>query len=127
MLRAGANPVQRSASLIRTRHRLPAVPLPLAGPCRWPIVAPRMVKAKRESAMSQIHLRHGVFLPPFHPMDENPAACMDRDLELMQWLDRLGFHEAWIGEHHSAGWETISSPELFIAIAAERTRSIRFG
>ena len=77
--------------------------------------------------MSQIQLRHGVFLPPFHPMDENPAACMDRDLELMQWLDRLGFHEAWIGEHHSAGWELISSPELFIAVAAERTRSIRFG
>ena len=77
--------------------------------------------------MTQIQLRHGVFLPPFHPMDENPAACMDRDLELMQWLDRLGFHEAWIGEHHSAGWETISSPELFIAVAAERTRSIRFG
>ena len=77
--------------------------------------------------MSEIQLRHGIFLPPFHPMDENPAACMDRDLELMQWLDRLGFHEAWIGEHHSAGWETISSPELFIAVAAERTRSIRFG
>jgi alkanesulfonate monooxygenase SsuD/methylene tetrahydromethanopterin reductase-like flavin-dependent oxidoreductase (luciferase family) len=55
--------------------------------------------------MSQIQLRHGIFLPPFHPMDENPAACMDRDLELMQWLDRLGFHEAWIGEHHSAGWD----------------------
>src|SRR5579871_633163 len=81
----------------------------------------------RRHAMSQIQLRHGIFLPPFHPMDENPAACMDRDLELMQWLDRLGFHEAWIGEHHSAGWETISSPELFIAVAAERTRSIRFG
>ena len=77
--------------------------------------------------MSQIQLRHGIFLPPFHPMDENPAACMDRDLELMQWLDRLGYHEAWIGEHHSAGWELISSPELFIAVAAERTRSIRFG
>ena len=72
--------------------------------------------------MSLINLRHGIFLPPFHPMEENPTACLDRDLELMQWLDRLGFHEAWIGEHHSAGWETISSPELFIAVAAERTR-----
>lgn len=77
--------------------------------------------------MSQVHLRHGVFVPPFHPMDENPTACIDRDLELMQWLDRLGFHEAWIGEHHSAGFEIISSPELFIAVAAERTRNIRFG
>ncbi len=77
--------------------------------------------------MANIPLRHGVFLPPFHPMDENPSAALDRDLELMQWLDRLGFHEAWIGEHHSAGWEIISSPELFIAVAAERTRSLRFG
>lgn len=77
--------------------------------------------------MPSTPLRHGVFLPPFHPMNENPAACMERDLELMQWLDRLGFHEAWIGEHHSAGWETISSPELFIAVAAERTKWIRFG
>ena len=72
-------------------------------------------------------LRHGAFLPPFHPMNENPSACIDRDLELMQWLDKLGFDEAWIGEHHSAGWELISSPELFIAVAAERTKSIRFG
>ena len=78
-------------------------------------------------AMSRIPLRHGAFLPPFHPMNENPAACIERDLELMQWLDRLGFHEAWIGEHHSAGWELISSPELFIAVAAERTKWIRFG
>jgi limonene 1,2-monooxygenase len=77
--------------------------------------------------MPSIPLRHGAFLPPFHPMNENPAACMERDLELMQWLDRLGFNEAWIGEHHSAGWELISSPELFIAVAAERTKWIKFG
>src|SRR6266481_4395129 len=77
--------------------------------------------------MTQITLRHGIFLPPFHPMEENPTACLDRDLELMVWLDRLGFHEAWIGEHHSAGFETISSPEIFIAIAAERTKFIRLG
>src|SRR2546428_3599308 len=50
-----------------------------------------------------------------------------RDLELVQWLDYLGFDEAWIGEHHSAGWEIISSPEIFIAAAAERTRHIKLG
>jgi limonene 1,2-monooxygenase len=80
-----------------------------------------------ETIMSHIKLRHGSFLPPFHPMNENPSACIDRDLELMQWLDRLGFDEAWIGEHHSAGWELINSPELFVAVAAARTKSIRFG
>ena len=48
-------------------------------------------------------------------------------MELLQWLDTLGFDEAWVGEHHSAGWETIASPEVFIATAAERTRNIRLG
>ena len=58
---------------------------------------------------------------------ENPTLGMERDLETIQWLDYLGFDEAWIGEHHSSGWETIASPELFIATAAERTRHIRLG
>src|SRR5579875_313169 len=70
--------------------------------------------------MTLTNLRHGIFLPPFHPMEENPTACLDRDLELIAWLDRLGFHEAWIGEHHSAGFEIIASPEIFIAIVADR-------
>jgi limonene 1,2-monooxygenase len=77
--------------------------------------------------MTEINLRHGIFLPPFHPNEEDPTQCLERDLELMTWLDKLGFHEAWIGEHHSAGYEIISSPEIFIAFAAERTRHIRFG
>ena len=49
------------------------------------------------------------------------------DLELIELLDDLDYDEAWIGEHHSAGWETIASPELFIAAAAERTRNIKLG
>jgi limonene 1,2-monooxygenase len=77
--------------------------------------------------MSATPLRHGVFLAPFHPVEDDPTLAIQRDLELMEWLDRLGFEEAWIGEHHSAGFEIISSPELFIAAAAERTKRIRFG
>src|ERR1700755_2574321 len=74
-----------------------------------------------------VKLRHGIFMAPFHKMNENPTLLFQQDMQLIEMLDRLGFHEAWIGEHHSAGWETISSPELFIAVAAERTRPIRFG
>lgn len=77
--------------------------------------------------MNEITLRHGIFLPPFHPNEENPTQCLERDLELMVWLDRLGFHEAWIGEHHSGGFELIACPEMFIAAAAQRTRHIRLG
>ncbi len=69
----------------------------------------------------------GIFMGPFHRVGENPTLAIDRDLELVQWLDYLGFDEAWIGEHHSAGWEIISSPEIFIAAAAERTRYIKLG
>ncbi len=72
-------------------------------------------------------LRFGVFLAPFHPAGQNPTLAMQRDLRLMEHLDHLGFDEAWIGEHHSAGSEIIASPEIFIAAAAERTRNIRFG
>ncbi len=72
-------------------------------------------------------LRFGTFLAPFHPTGQNPTLALHRDLDLLVHLDRLGFHEAWIGEHHSGGYELIASPELFIATAAERTRSIRLG
>ena len=74
-----------------------------------------------------IPLRHGMFLAPFHSIRENPTLVMERDLQLCEWFDDLGFQEAWIGEHHSAGLETIDSPELFIAAAAERTKHIKFG
>jgi limonene 1,2-monooxygenase len=72
-------------------------------------------------------MRFGIFLAPFHPVGQNPTLALERDLELIQHLDRLGFDEAWIGEHHSAGFEIIASPEVFIAVAAERTSHIKLG
>ena len=69
----------------------------------------------------------GIFLAPFHRVGDNPTLAMGRDMELIQWLDNLGYDEAWIGEHHSAGWEIIADPALFIAAAAERTKHIRLG
>jgi len=72
-------------------------------------------------------LQFGIFLGPFHRPGDDPTLALKRDLELVQWLDQLGYDEAWIGEHHSAGWETIASPEISIATAAERTRHIKLG
>jgi limonene 1,2-monooxygenase len=73
------------------------------------------------------YLRSGIFLAPFHNLNENPTLALQRDMELVELLDRLNYHEAWIGEHHSGGFEIIGSPEVFIAAAAERTRHIRLG
>ena len=77
--------------------------------------------------MTGIPLRFGVFIPPQHPLRENPTLLFERDLDVISLCDRLGYDEAWIGEHHSGGFETIAAPELIIAVAAERTKRIRLG
>ncbi|MGH7212987.1 MAG: LLM class flavin-dependent oxidoreductase, partial [Acetobacteraceae bacterium] len=82
---------------------------------------------RRDPAMIDRYLRSGIFLAPFHALDENPTMALQRDRELIEHLDRLGYHEAWVGEHHSGGFEIIASPEVFIAAMAERTRHIRLG
>ena len=71
--------------------------------------------------------RFGAFLAPHHPIGEQPMVSIQSDLKLVQQLDDLGFDEFWCGEHHSTGWETIASPELFLAAAAERTNKIMLG
>ena len=77
--------------------------------------------------MDDLYLRSGIFLAPFHNHDENPTLSIERDLELLEHLDRLNYHEAWIGEHHSGGSKSSPAPEVFIAAAAEPTQSIRLG
>ena len=74
-----------------------------------------------------MRLKFGAFLAPHHPLGESPALQLQRDLELVELLDRLGFDEFWCGEHHSTGWETIASPEMFLAAAAVRTHRIKLG
>lgn len=77
--------------------------------------------------MDDRYLRTGIFLAPFHALGENPTLAMERDMDLLVHLDRLNYHEAWVGEHHSGGFEIIACPEMFIAAAAERTKHIRLG
>jgi limonene 1,2-monooxygenase len=72
-------------------------------------------------------LQFGIFLAPFQPAGQNPTLALERDLELLVRLDQLGYDEAWIGEHHSAGFEIIASPEVFIGVASERTKHLRLG
>jgi limonene 1,2-monooxygenase len=72
-------------------------------------------------------LRFGVFFAPFHPVGQSPTLALEYDLDRVVALDRLGYDEAWFGEHHSGGYEIIGCPEIFIAMAAERTRHIRLG
>ncbi len=72
-------------------------------------------------------MRFGMFLAPFHKPGINPTLALEQDIELIQWLDRCGYDEAWLGEHHSAGSEISASPEILMAVAAERTKHIKLG
>src|SRR5580765_4680244 len=79
-------------------------------------------RRRRQYSMEDIpmtsRLRFGVFLAPFHKPGINPTLALQNDLDLVAWLDRLGYDEAWFGEHHSAGTEISASPEIMIAVAA---------
>ncbi len=72
-------------------------------------------------------MKFAAFLAPHHLPGESPALQLQRDLDLTTHLDRLGYDEFWCGEHHSTGWETIGSPEMFLAAAAMRTGRIKLG
>jgi limonene 1,2-monooxygenase len=72
-------------------------------------------------------LKFGVQIFPYHKPWISPTVQFEDDLRLIEHLDRLGFDQVWVGEHHSTGWQNISAPELLIAAAAQRTSNIRFG
>jgi limonene 1,2-monooxygenase len=69
--------------------------------------------------------RFGCFTSPLHAPGVDPYLLLREDMRLAELLDDLGFDEFWVGEHHSGGWASLSSPELFIAAVAQRTRRIR--
>ncbi|WP_405146687.1 LLM class flavin-dependent oxidoreductase [Nocardia salmonicida] len=72
-------------------------------------------------------MKFGIFMSPYHIPGKSPSVSLGHDLDIIEHMDRLGFDEVWVGEHHSGGFEIVSAPDLLIAAAAERTKSICFG
>ena len=72
-------------------------------------------------------MKLGYFAMPLHPPGSDFTENIHADLDQVVELDRLGFQEAWIGEHYTMAWEPIPSPDLFIAMALARTENIVLG
>ncbi len=72
-------------------------------------------------------MKLGFFTMPLHPPGANLTETLKSDLHQIVKLDELGYEEAWIGEHFTAQWENIPSPELFIAQAIGLTKRIKLG
>ena len=69
-------------------------------------------------------MEFGLFMMPLHPPHRSIADSYDRDLDLIVKADKLGYNEAWIGEHVTEGWENAPAPELLIAKALAMTENI---
>ena len=72
-------------------------------------------------------MRLGLFMMPLHPSYRAIADGYDRDIDQLVLADKLGFDEAWLGEHFTEKWENAPSPDLLIAKALALTKRIRFG
>ena len=59
----------------------------------------------------------GYFAMPSHPPECGLKEGHEWDLQVLRWLDELGYQEAWIGEHHTAPWEPHPAPDLILAQA----------
>src|SRR3989442_8150985 len=77
--------------------------------------------------MAHPGMQFGIFLAPFHRVGENPTLALARDMELIEWLDQLGYDGERVGGHHSAGVGTFASPRDLIAPPPQRTRPIMLG
>ena len=72
-------------------------------------------------------MKFSLFMMPCHHPADNPALAFQRDIGLIHLADELGFDEAFIGEHHSGGWETMPAPEMALSMAAAKAHRIRLG
>jgi alkanesulfonate monooxygenase SsuD/methylene tetrahydromethanopterin reductase-like flavin-dependent oxidoreductase (luciferase family) len=72
-------------------------------------------------------MRLGFFTMPLHPPGSDVAQTLADDLSQLELLDRLGYSEAWVGEHFTSEWENIPCPDLFLAEAIGRTKNIVLG
>src|ERR1700694_1530960 len=64
---------------------------------------------------------------PIHPPEKPHADAYDLDVQTLVAADKLGYEEAWLGEHFTSGWENIPAPDLILAAARHHTTRLRLG
>jgi len=72
-------------------------------------------------------MRLGYFSMPMHPPEREWADTLREDREAVILADRLGFHDAFIGEHITDQYETITNSLLFLGTLIPETSQIRLG
>lgn len=70
-------------------------------------------------------MRLGYFTMPMHPQHRSPTETLHEDREAIILADRLGFHDAFVGEHLTERSENITSSMLFLATLISDTKTIK--
>jgi hypothetical protein len=69
----------------------------------------------------------GYFTFPVHPKDKSLNTSFKEDTEAVILIDKLGFSEAFFGEHMTDEYERITSSLLFISSLIHQTKNIKLG
>ena len=72
-------------------------------------------------------MKLGMFMMPLHPPGRDIGETLLEDREAILLADRLGFAEAFVGEHVTDAAETVSSCMMFLASLAYETKQIMLG
>jgi alkanesulfonate monooxygenase SsuD/methylene tetrahydromethanopterin reductase-like flavin-dependent oxidoreductase (luciferase family) len=72
-------------------------------------------------------MKLGMFMMPLHPPGRNVSETLQEDREAVLLADRLGYAEAYVGEHVTDAAETVTSSMMFLASLAAETKTIMLG
>lgn len=69
----------------------------------------------------------GYFTMPLHPVSRDYRTCLREDREAILLADRLGYTEAYVGEHVTDAAEAVTDCVVFLASLVHDTKRIRLG
>jgi alkanesulfonate monooxygenase SsuD/methylene tetrahydromethanopterin reductase-like flavin-dependent oxidoreductase (luciferase family) len=72
-------------------------------------------------------MKYSTFMMPLHPPGRNIGQTLSEDREAIIMADRLGFSEAYVGEHVTDAAETVTSSMIFLASLISDTKNIMLG
>ena len=72
-------------------------------------------------------MRLGYFTMPMHPEHRTPTQTLHEDRESIIFADKLGFYDAFVGEHLTEKTENITNSMLFLATLISDTKNIKLG
>jgi alkanesulfonate monooxygenase SsuD/methylene tetrahydromethanopterin reductase-like flavin-dependent oxidoreductase (luciferase family) len=72
-------------------------------------------------------MKYSTFMMPLHPPGRNVGETIAEDREAIILADRLGFSEAYVGEHVTDAAETVTSSMIFLASLISETKNIMLG